>query len=83
MSKKKLGIIVPIRDKKEELYKFAAHMQWFLADKLDYTIYFIEQQSPDFFNYGSLCNIGYHTHLLVNHNRYYYLFYRTTISRFF
>jgi hypothetical protein len=59
MSKKKLGIIVPIRDKNEELFKFAAHMQWFLADKLDYTIYFIEQQSPDLFNYGSLCNVGY------------------------
>ena len=59
MSKKKLGIIVPIRNRNEELYKFSAHMQWFLADKLDYTIYFIEQQSPEFFNYGSLCNIGY------------------------
>jgi hypothetical protein len=59
MSKKKLGIIVPIRDRNEELYKFAAHMQWFLADKLDYTIYFVEQQSPEFFNYGSLCNVGY------------------------
>jgi hypothetical protein len=59
MSKKKLGIIVPIRDRNEELYKFSAHMQWFLADKMDYTIYFIEQHSPDLFNYGSLCNVGY------------------------
>lgn len=59
MSKKKLGIVVPIRDRNEEVFKFTAHMQWFLADKLDYTIYFIEQQSPELFNYGSLCNVGY------------------------
>lgn len=59
MANKKLGIIVPIRDKKDEMYKFASHMQWFLADKLDYTIYFVEQQSPDLFNYGALCNVGF------------------------
>lgn len=59
MAKKKLGIIVPFRDRQDEMFKFASHMQWFLADKLDYTIYFIEQQSPDLFNYGSLCNVGY------------------------
>ncbi len=58
MANKKLGIIVPIRDRRDEMYKFASHMQWFLADKLDYTIYFIEQQSPDLFNYGALCNVG-------------------------
>ena len=59
--KKKLAIIVPYtKNLLDELYKFEGHMEYFLEDKMDYTIHFIEQKDADlYFNYGKLCNIGF------------------------
>ena len=56
---KKLSIIVPYSNRLEDLYSFVGHMEYFLKDKVDYEIHFIEQISADvYFNYGKLCNIG-------------------------
>ena len=56
---KKLSIIVPYSDRKEQLYTFVGHMEYFLKEKVDYQIHFIEQKDADvYFNYGKLCNIG-------------------------
>jgi hypothetical protein len=60
MQDKKLCIIVPYADRKEEMYTFIGHMEYFLKDKVDYEIHIIEQQDADvYFNYGKLCNIGF------------------------
>jgi|688.fasta_scaffold265309_2 hypothetical protein len=59
MQDKKLCIIVPYSDRKEQMYTFIGHMEYFLKDKVDYQIHFIEQKDADvYFNYGKLCNIG-------------------------
>lgn len=59
ISNKKLSIIVPYADRLEELYTFVGHMEYFLKEKVDYEIHFIEQLDSDvYFNYGKLCNIG-------------------------
>lgn len=59
LDSKKLSIIVPYSNRKEELYSFVGHMEYFLKDKVDYEIHFIEQDNPNvYFNYGKLCNIG-------------------------
>ena len=58
-SAKKLSIIVPYSNRLEDLYTFVGHMEYFLKDKVDYEIHFIEQIDADvYFNYGKLCNIG-------------------------
>ncbi len=57
MISEKLAIIVPYKNREDQLYKFIGHMDWFLGDKFeDFTIFIVEQQSPDLFNYGALCN---------------------------
>jgi hypothetical protein len=57
MNAEKLAIIVPYKDREEDLYKFIGHMEWYLSSKFDdFKIYVIEQESPDLFNYGALCN---------------------------
>jgi len=59
MNNKKLSIIVPYSNRLEDLYTFVGHMEYFLKDKVDYEIHFIEQLDADvYFNYGKLCNIG-------------------------
>lgn len=59
MQDKKLSIIVPFSDRKEDMYSFVGHMEYFLKDKVDYQIHLIEQKDADiYFNYGKLCNIG-------------------------
>lgn len=60
MQDKKLCIIVPYtEDRKEQMYTFLGHMEYFLKDKVTYEIHIIEQEDADiFFNYGKLCNIG-------------------------
>jgi len=59
MQDKKLSIIVPYSDRKEQMYTFIGHMEYFLKDKVNYEIHLIEQQDADvYFNYGKLCNIG-------------------------
>jgi len=60
MQDKKLSIIVPYSDRKEQMYTFIGHMEYFLKDKVNYEIHFIEQKDADvYFNYGKLCNIGF------------------------
>lgn len=60
MQDKKLCIIVPYSDRKEQMYTFIGHMEYFLKDKVDYEIHFIEQKDADiYFNYGKLCNVGF------------------------
>jgi hypothetical protein len=58
---KKLAIIVPYTENRlDEMYKFSGHMEYFLEDKMDYTIHFMNQKYADlYFNYGKLCNIGF------------------------
>jgi hypothetical protein len=70
---KKLSIIVPYsKNRIEDLYTFVGHMEYFLKDKVDYEIHFIEQLDPDiYFNYGKLCNIGA---AITSKNSDYYIF---------
>lgn len=59
VNSKKLSIIVPYSNRLEDMYTFVGHMEYFLKEKVDYEIHFIEQIDADvFFNYGKLCNIG-------------------------
>ena len=60
MQDKMLCIVVPYtEDKKDEMYTFLGHMEYFLKDKFNYEIHLIEQKDADvYFNYGKLCNIG-------------------------
>jgi len=56
---KKLAIIVPFSNRLDQMYTFIGHMEYFLKDKVEYQIHFIEQDDADtFFNYGKLCNAG-------------------------
>ena len=55
----KLAIIVPYRDRRDELDIFLPHMVSFLNNKqIEYIIYVVEQFDEKPFNYGKLCNIG-------------------------
>jgi hypothetical protein len=55
----KLAIIVPYRDRRDELDIFLPHMVSFLNNKqIEYIIYIVEQFDEKPFNYGKLCNIG-------------------------
>ena len=58
----RLGIIVPYRDRRENLNVFLPHMEKFLENKqVEYNIYIIEQMDDKPFNYGKLCNVGVDT----------------------
>ena len=53
----RLAIIVPYRDRREELDVFLPHMEEFLSNKqIDYKIFVAEQSDDRPFNYGKLCN---------------------------
>jgi hypothetical protein len=55
----KLAIIVPYRDRRDDLDIFLPHMVNFLTNKqIEYNIYIIEQFDEKPFNYGKLCNVG-------------------------
>jgi hypothetical protein len=59
---KKLAIVVPYtEDRKEQMFTFVGHMEYFLKDKVDYEIHFIRQRMNNQidFNYGKLCNVGF------------------------
>lgn len=56
--KHKLGIIVPYRDRKEQLDKFIFHMSEYLLTT-DHTIIVVEQVDENDFNRGKLLNIGF------------------------
>jgi hypothetical protein len=53
----KLAIIVPYRDRRDDLDVFIPHMEKFLANKqIDYKIFVAEQSDDRAFNYGKICN---------------------------
>jgi hypothetical protein len=55
---KKLGIIVPYRNRPEQLGIFTKHMSEYLKDS-DYELIIVEQQDDNDFNRGKLLNIGF------------------------
>lgn len=56
----KLGIIVPYRNRPEQLEVFIKHMESYLEDKdLRYEIFIVDQDNAKQFNRGMLLNIGY------------------------
>ncbi|XP_033209401.1 beta-1,4-galactosyltransferase 7 [Belonocnema kinseyi] len=59
-SKHRLAILVPFRDRFEELLKFAPHMRKFLDKQyLDYHIFILNQVDKFRFNRASLINVGF------------------------
>jgi len=54
----KLGIIVPYRDREQQLKRFLSHMKDYIKD-IDYEIFIIEQADDNPFNRGKLLNAGY------------------------
>ena len=58
--KNKLGIIVPYRNRYNQLEVFKEHMGNYFTDKnIKYTIYIVEQDDAKQFNRGFLLNIGF------------------------
>lgn len=58
IQKHKLGIIVPYRDRPQQLKRFIKHMGEYLTD-VEYQIFIIEQSDDKPFNRGKLLNVGY------------------------
>lgn len=57
---KKLGIIVPYRNRHKHLRKFLDYLPKYLSNrKLDYFIIVVNQDDASAFNRGMLCNIGF------------------------
>ena len=57
---KKLGIIVPYRDRYEQLVQFKTHMIDYLKNKdIDYELIIVEQDDAELFNRGKLLNVGF------------------------
>jgi hypothetical protein len=57
---KKLGIIVPYRDRYEQLLQFKAHIKEYLKDKdIKYELIIVEQDDAQLFNRGKLLNVGF------------------------
>ena len=57
---KKIAIIVPYRDRREQLDTFVPHMIEFFKNKdVEYEIIIVEQTDDKPFNYGKICNIGF------------------------
>jgi hypothetical protein len=54
----KLGIIVPYRDREQQLKRFLSHMKDYIKD-IDYEIFIVEQTDDKPFNRGKLLNAGY------------------------
>ncbi len=64
MAKKKLSIVIPLRDREAHFKKFLPHMmRFFKHDKLDrdipFKLTFVEQEPGGKFNAGMLRNIGF------------------------
>lgn len=57
-SNHKLGIIVPYRDRPQQLKRFVTHMENYL-EEYDYQIFVIEQGDDKSFNRGKLLNVGH------------------------
>ena len=58
MYMKKLGIVVPYRDRQQHLDKFVPHMTDYLRT-VNHHIYIIEQEAGKPFNRGKLLNVGF------------------------
>lgn len=57
---KKLGIIVPYRDRYEQLLQFKNHIKDYLKDKnIKYELIIVEQDDAQLFNRGKLLNVGF------------------------
>lgn len=56
--KKRLGIIIPYRDRSEHLGEYIPYMEDYLKD-IQHKIYVIEQRNTKPFNRGKLLNVGY------------------------
>lgn len=57
---RKLGIIVPYRDRYEQLLQFKSHIKEYLSDKdIDYELIVVEQDDAELFNRGKLLNVGF------------------------
>ena len=54
----KLGIIVPYRDREQQLKRFLSHMKEYIKD-IEYEIFIVEQADDKPFNRGKLLNAGY------------------------
>ncbi|XP_041985234.1 beta-1,4-galactosyltransferase 7 [Aricia agestis] len=58
--KKRLAIIVPFRDRFEELLEFVPHMYTFLnKQNIPFHIFVVQQKDSNRFNRASLINVGY------------------------
>lgn len=61
MLSKKLGVIVPYRNRKPHLEIFLPHMEKYLKKhNIDFHIYVIHQKDDNLFNKGFLVNTGFH-----------------------
>lgn len=56
---KKLGIIVPYRDREQHLKKFIPHMKNFLNNSIKYELLIVEQTFEKSFNRAKLFNVGF------------------------
>ena len=57
---KKLGIVVPFRNRWEHYYVFLYCIEKYLKSKgIDYSVIVVEQDNSGAFNRGMLCNIGF------------------------
>jgi len=54
----KLGVIVPYRDRPQQLKRFVSHMEDYLKD-IEYEIFIVEQSDDNPFNRGKLLNVGF------------------------
>jgi len=54
----KLGVIVPYRDRPQQLKRFVSHMEDYLKD-IEYEIFIVEQSDDKPFNRGKLLNVGF------------------------
>ncbi|XP_045455387.1 beta-1,4-galactosyltransferase 7 [Melitaea cinxia] len=60
LSKKKLAIIVPFRDRFDELLEFVPHMYKFLnKQNIPFHIFIVQQKDNNRFNRASLINVGF------------------------
>ena len=60
MIKKKIGIIVPYRDRYEHLETFRAKIIEYLTEKkYNFVLIIVEQDNAKLFNRGMLLNIGF------------------------
>ena len=64
---KKLGIIVPYRNRHKHLKKFLDYLPQYLSNRrFDYYIIVVNQDNASAFNRGMLCNIGFERAKLLN-----------------